>query len=537
MTQDLEPTEGVHGPQPVGVPHPGARGCGRRPHRRQSALALLPIGLVLGLVSLVLRHRRADAVERLQLRWFVAAVTFLLLSVVVAIVASSVLPDGSPLQVLVEIMFGLSLVALPIACAVAVLRYRLYEIDRIVSRTVSYLIVSLLVLGTYALVVTSVSTLLPESNTLAVAGATLAAAAVFRPVLRRVQGVVDRRFNRARFDAVHEVDDFAARLRDSVDPDVAAADLVAMSCSGRCSPQRWACGRRGLHDDEASSSPAVGCCSSGCVVLGFGLLAVFGLADLEVWFFVAFISGAATGLVLSIRRPANALGWTFLAFGSIGVLNAGCYVAAVSQVAQSGPQDLGAVAVLAAWFSQTTWVIILALATVFPLLLFPEGLQSRRWRPVLWLAITATSVISLSAAFVPRLQDETLGISVDNPIAPAWLGWLPEDPENNPVSNIAFMVLGGLRPRRRDRARAALPTGPRGGAAAAALVRPGSDVPGDRDRPGLAAQRGLQRLGLRQRVPAADAGLHPRRLRHRHHAARVVRDRPDPQPDAVLRRW
>ncbi len=180
----------------------------------------------------------------------------------------------------------------------------------------------------------------------------------------------------------------------------------------------------------------------GMVVLGFGLLAVFGLADLEVWFFVAFISGAVTGLVLSIKRPANALGWTFLAFGSLGVLNAGCYVAAVSQVAQAGPQDLGAIPVLAAWFSQTTWVIILALATVFPLLLFPEGLQSRRWRPVLWLAVAATTVISLSAALAPRLQDETLGISVDNPIAPAWLGWMPEDPENNPVSNIAFIVLG-----------------------------------------------------------------------------------------------
>jgi hypothetical protein len=75
--------------------------------------------------------------------------------------------------------------------------------------------------------VTSASRLLPESNELAVAGATLAAAAVFRPVLRRVQKAVDRRFDRARFDAAHEVDEFAARLRSSVDPDAATDDLLA----------------------------------------------------------------------------------------------------------------------------------------------------------------------------------------------------------------------------------------------------------------------------------------------------------------------
>lgn len=100
------------------------------------------------------------------------------------------------------------------------------------------------VVATYALVVTSVSRLAPESNTLAVAGATLAAAAIFRPVLRRVQDVVDRRFNRARFDAAQEVDAFAARLRDAVDADARAADL-RVTWRGRSPRVRSPCGLGG----------------------------------------------------------------------------------------------------------------------------------------------------------------------------------------------------------------------------------------------------------------------------------------------------
>ncbi len=227
VAQHLEPTEGVVVINPLALPTPVLENAiGNM--LASAGLALLPVGLALGLVSLVMRHRRAGEIERLQLRWFVAAVTLLLLSVLATMLASAARPDDAPSQVLVEIAFGLSLLALPIACAIAVLRYRLYDIDRIVSRTVSYLIVSLLVLGMYALVVTSVSALLPESNAVAVAGATLAAAAVFRPVMRRVQGVVDRRFNRARFDAEREVDAFAGRLQDAVDPGAAAADLSAL---------------------------------------------------------------------------------------------------------------------------------------------------------------------------------------------------------------------------------------------------------------------------------------------------------------------
>ena len=108
--------------------------------------------------------------------------------------------------------------AIPVTIGIAVLRYRLFEIDRVISRTVAYAVVTVLLVGTYALVVTSVSRLLPQSQQLAVAGATLAAAALFRPLLRRVQERVDRRFNRARYDATREVEGYASSLRDSVDP-------------------------------------------------------------------------------------------------------------------------------------------------------------------------------------------------------------------------------------------------------------------------------------------------------------------------------
>jgi len=174
--------------------------------------------------SLVVRYRRAGVVQRAQIKWVALAG-----GIVVGLYAASLIDfairqiDWGGLEAaLVLAAFSL----IPLSIGVAVLKFRLYEIDRIVSRTVSYLIVTLLVLGTYALVVTSVSRLLPQSSELAVAGATLAAAAVFRPVLQRVRDTVDRRFNRARFDAVHEVDAFAARLRDSVDPEVATADLA-----------------------------------------------------------------------------------------------------------------------------------------------------------------------------------------------------------------------------------------------------------------------------------------------------------------------
>jgi len=116
---------------------------------------------------------------------------------------------------------------LPISIGVAVLRYHLFDIDRVISRTASYTIVTGFVVATYIVVVALISPLVRGSSSLAIAAATLTAAAIARPVLRRVQEAVDRRFDRARYDGQRTVDALGARLRDAVDVGLVSRDLVA----------------------------------------------------------------------------------------------------------------------------------------------------------------------------------------------------------------------------------------------------------------------------------------------------------------------
>jgi hypothetical protein len=119
-------------------------------------------------------------------------------------------------------------VVLPVAVGAAVLRYRLYDLDRIVSRTLAYGLLTLLLGGGYALVVLGLGQLLGRESPLVVAAATLAVAALFQPARRRVQAVVDRRFNRRRHDATRIIEGFGARLRDQVDLDTLTTDLLAV---------------------------------------------------------------------------------------------------------------------------------------------------------------------------------------------------------------------------------------------------------------------------------------------------------------------
>ena len=119
---------------------------------------------------------------------------------------------------------------IPVSCGIAILRYRLYEIDRIVSRTTTYTLLTGSLIAVYVVTVTGVSHLLPDpaNNQLAVAAATLLVAALFRPALQRIQGAVDHRFNRPRFDAERAVEGFATRLRVEIEPDQVAADLLGV---------------------------------------------------------------------------------------------------------------------------------------------------------------------------------------------------------------------------------------------------------------------------------------------------------------------
>jgi hypothetical protein len=174
-------------------------------------------------VCVVLRFRSSRGVERQQLRWVAAGAAGPVAALLLA------LPGGLGLapEFLSKLIFP-ALLCPPVAIGVAVLRYRLYDLDRVISRTLTYgLLTVLLGLG-YAAVVLGLGRLLPESSSLVVAAATLAVVAAFSPLRRRVQGLVDRRFNRRRYDAAGTVEAFAARLRDQVDLDALHGELLAV---------------------------------------------------------------------------------------------------------------------------------------------------------------------------------------------------------------------------------------------------------------------------------------------------------------------
>jgi hypothetical protein len=171
----------------------------------------------------VLRFRTSRGVERQQLRWVafgaVASVVGPLLAI--ALEATGILPT-------VDAFSWPLLLSVPLAIAVAVLRYRLWDLDRLISRTVAYALLTVLLGLGYAAVVLGLGRLLPDSSSLTVAAATLAAVAAFAPLRRRVQALVDRRFNRRRYDAARTLDRFAARLRDQVDLDALRGELLGV---------------------------------------------------------------------------------------------------------------------------------------------------------------------------------------------------------------------------------------------------------------------------------------------------------------------
>jgi len=166
------------------------------------------------------RFRRSRGVQREQMKWFLFAVA-------VNVVAFAVLANarfGIQPVVAYQVLAPL----IPASVAVAILRYRLYDIDRLVSRTVSWVLVSGLLAGVYLLTVLVTTRALGVSSQYGVAASTLAAAAVFHPVRRRVQNAVDRRFNRARFDSARIVERFATRVRADVELDMVCDDLLSV---------------------------------------------------------------------------------------------------------------------------------------------------------------------------------------------------------------------------------------------------------------------------------------------------------------------
>ncbi len=170
-------------------------------------------------VSMIVRLVRARGEERAQLKWMVFAAALLLVGFVGANFADSM---GNAAQVVADVVISLAFAGVPIAAGIAILRYRLYEIDRVVSRTLVYGLLTAGLAGLYFGVVIALQQVfggLTRGNDLAIAGSTLAVAALFRPARRWIQGFVDRRFYRQRYDAAQMLEGFSARLRDEVDLD------------------------------------------------------------------------------------------------------------------------------------------------------------------------------------------------------------------------------------------------------------------------------------------------------------------------------
>jgi hypothetical protein len=188
---------------------------------------MLLCGLACAL-ALLLRFRRAQGVERQQLKWFVfaAAVTLIVWWGLDQLGARGVQLG------LAGVLFVPVAAAIPAAAGIAIVRYRLYDIDRLINRTLVYSLLSAMLAGVYAAVVLVLGQLFggvgSNPPSWVVAGATLAVAAVFQPARRRIQGIVDRRFNRRRYDAAKTVEAFSARLRDQVDLDTLSAELLAV---------------------------------------------------------------------------------------------------------------------------------------------------------------------------------------------------------------------------------------------------------------------------------------------------------------------
>ncbi|HEU5113223.1 MAG TPA: hypothetical protein VFU96_07870, partial [Acidimicrobiia bacterium] len=175
------------------------------------SLIMVLVGVVSAITSLFFRWFKSQGVERLQMKWLVLAFVIFMIGVLAEF-------GGFQYSIVAEIFLPVGLFLIPITIVIAVTRYRLYEIDRIISRTVAYVVVIALLGAAYFLGLTAMTNWLPSDSPLAVAASTLAVAALFNPVRKRVQALVDRRFNRSRFDAQKVMDGFSGSLRDQMDP-------------------------------------------------------------------------------------------------------------------------------------------------------------------------------------------------------------------------------------------------------------------------------------------------------------------------------
>jgi hypothetical protein len=199
------------------------------------ALVLVPfvLAVLLSVVSLVRRFRAASATVRGQIKWFALASLVALVVDAVYSLSFAVTVDPAVTKAL-EVLLIVAILGLPVAAGLAILRYRLYDIDRIVSRTIAYAAVVTILGAAFVGIILGLQAVLAPitgGQTIAVAASTLAVFALFQPVLRRVRAAVDRRFDRTRYDADMTVRTFATRLRGDVDLSTVSAEIVGTAAS------------------------------------------------------------------------------------------------------------------------------------------------------------------------------------------------------------------------------------------------------------------------------------------------------------------
>jgi hypothetical protein len=226
------------GPGPLayagyGIPNPfGIEALGGIPGPLSALSGILLLGSVLAsVVSIIMHFRRSRGDERQQLKWFAYAGALVGLTAVISLTAEGTAgTDPSPIVDLLQLSLATTLSAVPIAAGIAILRYRLYDIDLVINRTLVYGSLTVVLAAVYVAGVVLLPRLvrLGEGNDLAVAGSTLAVAGLFSPLRRQVQGFVDRQFYRSRYDAQRTVEAFSSRLREEVDLEELTSDLVAL---------------------------------------------------------------------------------------------------------------------------------------------------------------------------------------------------------------------------------------------------------------------------------------------------------------------
>jgi hypothetical protein len=204
------------------------------------------VSLIIAVASMLRRYGRAEGVERLQLRWLVAALSTVAFALVFGLVATVL---GGDIGLLAWLPALVAFPTVPVSIYIAITRHRLYDIDRVISRTLGWLIVTAAVAGVFVIAVIGLQTVLTPvtgNDTLAVAASTLVAVALFQPLRARIQHAVDRRFNRSRLDAERVVSVLAGAVRDQVDIgrlEVAVVDAADAAVE----PARAALWLRGAH--------------------------------------------------------------------------------------------------------------------------------------------------------------------------------------------------------------------------------------------------------------------------------------------------